>query len=237
MLTKLLNLSAKRGLVPLAPLFFSLAACGTHKSSLSKSFQKEKTLLIFAMGGRNSCGQEKNPRSISMYPRVAQLVKRLSTEFVVTTIITCYDRYGSLFVQIEDEKAQKSNPEGIASLSDTLEKERTLLVGHSYGGWLAMQTTLALKDDVELVTIDAISPVECQLSLPKSWFGCQRAPRDISSKKVGASTKRWQNFFQTSTLYLHSSEIPEAQNEHIPNVGHTQIDDQPQVWEKIESEF
>lgn len=214
-------------------ILFFLVGCGSQQPSFLKSFEKEGRLVVFAMGGRSSCGRDNDPRSMSMYPRVEQFIDRLRESFFVQTITTCYDRYGGLFAQIAEDKPQKTTPETVPSFSDGLTKDHVVLVGHSYGGWLAMRTALALKSHVDLVTIDAISPVECQLTAPTSWLGCQRAPKDISSQEVGATTRRWQHFFQTSTVYLHSSEIPEANNEHVPNVGHTQIDDQPHVWAKI----
>ena len=58
-----------------------------------------------------------------------------------------------------------------------------------------------------------------------------RAPTDVPYDNVAQKTFYWGNFFQTSTMYLHSSAIPHAhRNQHLSGVTHTTIDNDQDIW-------
>ncbi len=100
-----------------------------------------------------------------------------------------------------------------------------IILGHSYGGWLAMQTAALLLADRKLVTalltIDPLSPLECDF---KTFKGCQRAPQDIPQEtleRVSREVGSWinyvsdvntegQKFFIRLKKGLHSSPIEQA---------------------------
>ena len=112
------------------------------------------------------------------------------------------------------------------------------LIGHSYGGWLAMKTVYELADNLEftgLFTIDPISRKTCNYESP---LGCISAPEDIipfQRIKIRRNTSKWLNFYQSETWYLHSSHILQAHANFIIPKSHTDIDTEESVWLRIKN--
>ncbi len=110
-------------------------------------------------------------------------------------------------------------------------KRPVILIGHSYGGWLATQAALNLDPAVKvkgIVTIDPISRVHCPVSSfaagvgirtfnyvrgiapPPPVAGCVSAPSDVdedAQKKITARTEFSLNIYQKSQSTLHSDEL------------------------------
>ena len=213
-----------------------LVGCGPQQASEMKTFEKDERLLVLVMGGRNSCGRDGDPEAMSMYPQASRALDILRETYRITTVLTCYDSYSTLFYRMGTVQRAK-HQDDLLDLVNRQEKDHILYIGHSYGGWLAMALTLQGHTKSYLYTIDPISPVECELTNPTSWTGCQRAPQDLPQDAVAQKTNLWSNFYQTTTMYLHSSEIPQAENFHVEGVGHTQIDNHETVWTRFRALF
>lgn len=203
------------------------------------------------MGGRGSCGQDaqgnQSPFAMSNYPQFRSMIDSLiSRGTVVNFLVSCYQ--GSNVIKQITSDAPASIVSGdiettkrkVASMVAALLPAQTFLMGHSYGGWLAMKTALALGQGAAvagLFTIDPISPVTCTFTRPE---GCTAAPSDVTGAQrdlLAAQTGNWTNFYQTSTFYLHSSVINQAdENQHI-DAEHTAIDTDRQVWNTIGAEI
>ena len=104
------------------------------------------------------------------------------------------------------------------------------IIGHSYGGWTAMRLVSQLLENHPeihsslraLYTIDPISPLHCSPSTfisaaIESIPGCQRAPSDISGDERifirDHLQGRWLNFYETQFHRLHSSRMPELEED------------------------
>ena len=113
--------------------------------------------------------------------------------------------------------------------------QRVFVIGHSYGGWLAMKIAERFAGQREgqlegLITIDAISWKDCTYS---NWRNCLAAPRDFSKEsldRVKANTRHWANYYQTTTPYLHSGAIAQADVNLELDASHFTIDTNEAVW-------
>lgn len=153
-------------------------------------------------------------------------------------IFSCFNKTSDLFVQSSlDSGPVQGAPydldfvlSRIEELSDNYRRP-IFVVGHSHGGWLAMQIVEALRQPVSdgfLATIDPISFVECNpatyadailLTGPEGpWVGwdrlapCRQAPGDFSGRDVERIRSRlpaesWKHYYQTHFFPLHSGEI------------------------------
>ena len=213
-----------------------MIGCGrTSTESGMSAASASNRLLIVAMGGRNSCEKVApySPKTMSMYTEVQKALDKLSPHYARTDILaSCFRGDGQLFyIDSLLADVKKGDMRDIASLMDSTQAT-VVVIGHSYGGWLAMQTLLHARLKVSLFTIDPISPVNCAFLKPQNWLGCIKAPTDIPYDIVAQRTFDWHNFFQTSTRYLHSSEIPQARkNIYLSGSGHTTIDNHQAIWQ------
>ena len=110
------------------------------------------------------------------------------------------------------------------------------IIGHSYGGWLALQTILKLREHpmpIYLNSIDPISPLNCTYAQP---FGCTTFPKDITSEQreeIRDTTTRWLNHYQKKTIFLPSSSAPQADANFIYPLGHSNILTAESLWERV----
>lgn len=130
------------------------------------------------------------------------------------------------------------------------------LLGHSYGGYLAMRLALALPESLKpryLATVDPISLVGCPASSfvqslamsersgSEAVAGCVSAPHDLrpSYDNIAGSVDYWENFYQDNFGYLHSEDIPVAEANYRVTIGrnhasaHWLIADDTRVWRTI----
>jgi hypothetical protein len=109
-------------------------------------------------------------------------------------------------------------------------KVRLYLIGHSYGGFTALQLADFLADDlVGLVTLDPISMLSCQAkematkvysTIALKHDGCKLAPNDVFSLKSidrilhvieqAKGTVWWYHIYQKAFPWLHSDAVMSA---------------------------
>lgn len=214
---------------------------------------------------RNGSGNF-DPRRISFYDSFKQLESRLKSlgHKKIDSVVSCFDGRLQDAVQtiyyVESSEPQiikqTGRQEYLAVLNKYLNQEKgrpVALIGHSYGGWNVMQVGLDFSKSsaniVNLTTIDPISPETCSAqnilisdTPGKIGFsGCKQAPSDVTKdqrKTLTSSTKIWTNYYQNEFQRLHSSEIPEADNNIKKRYGtlirsHTLISKDQTVWDEI----
>lgn len=235
-------------LLPMACLWVGVTQCGGQNdwgqtSSVATGF----TPLLVGMGGNASCNAEDSPEGMGMFDSFIALRDQLATDTdqTIPYFVTCYNSGASkLFYQISQEEGltrtgtMEKVIQDLLSLIDKTTDVRVILTGHSYGGWLALKTTLALAEkgvhNFGLFTVDAISRLNCTWENPAN---CTSAPNDITSAeydKIAITSEHWANFYQTQTFFLHSSAISQAgQNTKIATT-HSQIDSHTTVWNHIQ---
>ena len=144
-------------------------------------------------------------------------------------------------------------------LSKFAKGTKVILVGHSYGGWLAMHAAFQLTFEYQidgLITIDPISPNDCgpgdisgnylqsTLGVNGHTVGCTNYPSKMKFyfKQILSGTKYWVNIYQTDYQVLHSSRIFEADlnvKVHFPKNSywnyepHKEIDNDSRTWNLI----
>lgn len=103
-----------------------------------------------------------------------------------------------------------------------------IIVGHSYGGWTAIQTANHLMENsidvFGLMTLDAISPVHCHPSVLtdsvlqfKQTKGCTRFSEYLTSSQINrlqVNLNWWLHFYQDQSYFLHSDDISELNTGH-----------------------
>jgi len=212
-----------------------------------------KPLLVY-IGGWNSCSlnsidRQSSPYGMSSYPNFLQLHRELRqlSGRIPRYVLACQTARGNIYYYTTSDPTTLIQAKDVESLLTTIQHEQqlargpTILLGHSHGGWIAMQAVLNLPRTIpfyKLTTIDAISRELCSPSnivgiyqaswqMPELQFAnpdCLIAPRDISNTErnyIRTRVRRWQNDFQTQSQFLHSSAIAQAHD----NLRHTFEDD------------
>jgi len=189
---------------------------------------------------------KKGPRGMDMYAPFRALIEKLiSTRGVrAKTIASCYESgsTASYRVSSDPETLGQIAPEQYAALiqREYVQGNPLFIIGHSHGGWTALQSTLDLGGRIavnQLYSIDPISRVHCR---PPAIFGCESFPADIGRNEqaaIAANSGQWINSWQNRTLYLHSGKAQQADANHKYDVGHTSIDTHDPVWDQIENQI
>ncbi len=206
------------------------------------------TPVLLIMGGYWSCGQ--NSQNLSewspLYYQTAaapilgltiRAADRLQKKFkrTIGIVMTCYSvdparihftsnlsGKNTLIESSVDEMLQI-----IYQDLSRLENPVLAVIGHSYGGWTAMDFMRQLARFYPapyLATIDPISRKNCtpdviaQDAYYKNFKGeCQTAPRDFDKWELddilGKAQYNWYNYYQTSSRYLHSGPLSDSQNQ------------------------
>lgn len=230
-----------------------LAACGRlHETISALQDEAPRGSLLVLMGGHNSCAADGagslSPYGLGSYPQFHTLVSRLAASGAPTrTFMACYDRQDRIsYVKSDTPNMLYSTlADNITNpIRGQIAEEapaNVYLIGHSYGGWLGMQTALSLQQQVRtiggLYTIDPISPNECSFWNP---FGCTSAPSDFSAtdlNSLGTNNRSWINFFENETLFLHSSAIPQAHSNYQIAAAHVDMDTDPSIWSIIDADI
>lgn len=229
------------------------------------------TPLVVLLSGYGICPTPAlGPARNQMLPYARSILDRMQESWGErpTMLVTCFGLANwRLKSQLETEigtgRAQSSTIpelfEKIRRLADTPKGKRDLIVmGHSYGGWMAMNVVLHLKEHRTrfLATID---PISVRLCKPQR-FGwetlrwavgrvaengsCTRNPRDMEPyyDELSKRADNWVNVYQSQTGFLHSSAIPEA-HENVPRDyarvrnpagAHGAITSDEVVWDGLE---
>jgi len=196
--------------------------------------QSPATPVFAFMGGYTSCGPEGDPAQMDMVSMFTKIKQAFEAKYHVSPVylLSCYTvDYLAVRFTLSTVKDQVYN-ETVDGMLNEWESQLAQLtnpvvyvVGHSYGGWTAMDTALKLDSRFRLgglVTLDPISKMDCT---PDKFLagvfnfggseGCQRAPTDFSDAELAALAKRagtWLNFYENQSDLLHSSAIASAQN-------------------------
>lgn len=205
---------------------------GTDGTTDTETGVKTTPVLAF-FGGYTSCGTGdtgdpfKQDLKAFFDGAMAKLEAKLGAE--PKFVITCYTlSYESILYRISGEEGVKDKLiEGMESdfedFLGTLENPELFLVGHSYGGWTAMDVAIKRSPGVKvkaIVTLDPISHTDCTTNdVIEAAFnpipGCTRAPEDFSPEKIKALAEdagEWLNYWQDKVSFLHSGEIKGAKN-------------------------
>lgn len=230
-------------------LFIGLVGCGfdeSQQSNLNNHQEQSDPLLVF-MGGNTSCGKDAEGRSnspygMSMYRPAYELMQFMHTQLGIKArfVVSCYDDSPNVSYSMSS-KAKQIFRGDRHKLDDVIEREMhpdapVFIMGHSYGGWLAMKSAIVLgnkRSFAGVVTIDPISRVNCSYDRP---IGCQESPQDIDSSSrrfINEKSDHWINLYQTKTWYLHASPYKEADKNEKISASHTAIDTHSRTWEVI----
>jgi len=226
----------------------------------------EAVLAVF--GGWNTCGD--GPLGTDIFRRAAQMLKRRAAEGRHFRIVAaCFGKTSRLhyYSSSVSETVAVGEAEDVRRVIEDQTRlvagRSVRVVGHSYGGWLALQTAsrLSLSVNVKAVaTIDPISKINCTpLVLARSYLrsqfslrphaGCTEAPSDMPSSVVNSVATRvswWGNFFENDSAFLHSNKMLGAENHlidyHVGNLleifsPHNDIDSDDRVWNVVEQKF
>jgi hypothetical protein len=190
-----------------------------------------KDPVFVLTGGFNTCGEGGNPSTQGIAQEGFKLMRRYAKMYPgekVDFVITCFNGLSSNYIyyystanrNLRYTEWDKNAP--LLAEMGSFGTRPVVQVGHSYGGWLAMQ--LALRHEtVALATIDPISPYHCNQGgflqgMISSFFGgggtvgCTSFPPDISVAQVGAlkTRRKWFHYFQDQYAPLHSNVVLNA---------------------------
>ncbi len=226
-------------------LFFSVAAQAVSLSPKA---------VFLVQGGYDSCNTSSRadlpPLGIKMVPSfqkmLGALAKRDST-FTPIVLSGCLDTEPP-----PDGEVQLVLPENPRSLvyGNTLKVQNELarlaraypdapliVIGHSYGAWMAMHVALkpAVKRLALLVTLDPIGPECGPLGVVFGDSACHNAPA-VDSRAIRQKSDKWLNFYQDDDSWLSSSEIPGAENYAVDATWgpHSEINRNARVWAVIQ---
>lgn len=194
----------------------------------AKAIDAQKTSALAIMGGWNSCPLGK-PLSTSMAEEAAKLIEGFNRKgMYFRFVISCFRQDPQTiyyFSTLDPKNVYRGNLSHVRSVVKQLAEQTSVrrlhLIGHSYGGWLAMKVATWLPQDFVidgLYTIDPISRTHCTIQkqiksyfsllfLPKPEQGCTEMPRDFDApelESVAMRTSNWYNFFQVDSVLLHS---------------------------------
>jgi len=160
----------------------------------------------------------------------------------VRWVFSCFSKHSALYAQDNsDHSIAGSDSWDLNLIIDRIERQSenykrpVYIIGHSHGGWLAMQIALNLRKPLTggyLATIDPISLVECNaatyadallwtvLSPVGGWEAlapCRRAPGDMGTWGVNQIKKNippgsWKHYYQTNFRPLHSGPMSGPDN-------------------------
>lgn len=220
----------------------ALHGCGSrHDAHLSLQGEPESIhLLLF--GGNRSCKSSTDsipsPVTMDMAPRAIGLINRFRSDGRTAEVLTsCFidpdkilmsRNFSPRFDTVDSEALIEQAMAGLDA------NQRVFVIGHSYGGWIAMKIAERFTSQsgqlAGLITIDAISRKGCTYS---NWSNCLAAPQDFSKEsldEVKTNTRHWANFYQTTTPYLHSGSIAQADVNLELQASHFTIDTNEAVW-------
>ena len=221
--------------------------------------EKIKDVLLYVSGGFRSCERTNFEES------AAPLYRELrSNGVVVRYVYSCYDQYARLHMRVGVPVSGELKRVSADELRDELIRQNSYLesktayaIGHSYGGWMALEQSLALEDAAPfsgLTVIDVISPMQCT-TLTALWSAAEQSTA-IFEGEVGclSSPDEWRvgdrgvrmiknlkwldNFYQTLDPLVHSGAIGGANNKvfSYPKTSdgwgeaHRLIDNDVRVW-------
>lgn len=212
-----------------------------------------KKVLFVVSGGYNSCSKSSQASRradavpiVFSYKAMEKTIKTRGVE--VMTLFSCLNDDAppdgeAEYVLSENRGEHFGSTKDIRADIEAILKKNpgtaVYLIGHSYGGYMAMYLaeTLAGTPNLQgLFTLDPIGPDCGALGVVFGSDACHSAPTDRDNKAIARRTATWHNFYQVEDSWLSSSEIPEAQNHHITfSWGpHGEMDTEKVVWDQIQ---
>lgn len=229
------------------------ASCGNRKesrSSLSETIATPK-LLVVAMSGFGTCKAstqhqgEWGPLGHGMFNYVFDVMGHIenTTGHAPDMMASCFTKSSELITSWSTENwalHQPTDESYLASIQQKMEEyTHVYVVGHSYGGWLAMKLVEGWQGAPERIkTLHTIDPISKKLCFFDTPSDCISAPKDIDAaarEHIRDYSGVWVNPWQDRTFFLHSSIIPEADVNPRYNVLHWDIDTKREIWDDIKS--
>ena len=235
-------------MIAITSILGPLTSCGRNNRGRLQSGDETKPLLV-VMGGFSTCALAEqhddweSPLGMRLARHTFQMIAGLQTERSIEfdVIFSCFTKLSELrYTESTDNyaKLHVSQPTGEVVKHVALEITRhpkTFIIGHSYGGWLAMRAVIGgpNKGHIKsLFTVDPISQKYCRLESPVGWGNCTVAPPDIGEpqqRSIDQSTDLWMNYWEDQTFYLHSGAMPHATKNIQLSETHSTIDDAPEI--------
>ncbi len=227
-------------------------------------------MILVATGGWNSCKEAAgsdivSPLGMNMYQGfkrvIAESIQYPNGMMYFAACMTMDWRELRVYRSDQPQNLRTMSPQSFTSeigLFASSGNSPVQIIGHSYGGWLAMSLAKNIPASVQvrqLITIDPISPITCT---PESLTGAISAKLgDIFSSRPGYNTSpddltpqfrvdlrrrlnAWHNFYQFDALnVLHGTAIQEAENHYIKMDlartinGHINLGLDQSVWTTI----
>jgi len=207
------------------------------------SFQLPPTLYV-VVGGNGTCNRR---RQSDFFDGLIDnsLFRNFNQEFILTGVVRdideilffCYERNQPLLYVYTSKTSEQMQRVYEANVPEVIANRarpygETVIVGHSYGGWLAIKAAAYLAGQVPpvtLITIDPVSKVTCD-----SFFdeGCREAPFDIEIWEANNLTlaTRWLNIFQEARIFVGSSPTRLARRNFEVKANHHNIVRKREVW-------
>jgi pimeloyl-ACP methyl ester carboxylesterase len=204
---------------------------------------------FIVMGGRTSCGSgDVEPAGLAMYKPFLAMLSDLQAsystqkfQYLVSCLNTDPPPDGEVLYITSEQPTVTQSGDTDELVKQTLSRfgsdEATFVIGHSYGGWMAMYITQNLKSTQKLAGLYTIDPISPNCGPAEVVFGgdeCSQAPTELDNVAILNQTNRWLNFYQDSDDWIHSSSIPQAENTYEDYHGpHTEIDVDTRTWSTI----
>jgi len=240
-LSRLLLFSWPKSLIVGVVASYSL---GTPKVGLAADGQDsvdgKRPVVLIAMDGAGTCFKNHAgqiaPADISLADTMHKAVAEIQSKGLsgdVSIIHSCLlldgksGAYSTTLGEptvVEDVQLDDLLPQ-IAARVNALHDPQVVIMGFSYGGWLALKLLPLIADQANILgvlTIDPISIDECKVIdllngaiNGESIKGCTSSPTDLSSDALSTAAKNpgsWLNVYQDRGFYLHSGSLMGAKN-------------------------
>lgn len=240
--------------LPILSIFIALSGCGIKtRNNTSAQTSDSGTIkpLIISMSGFATCKAsdrhegEVGPLGSKMMPNIIDLSEFIEQRSGVepTIMASCFTSERQLVTTSSAESWTLETPSDedyISKLHNKMEEFTDVyVIGHSYGGWLSMKMIELWQGSPTLIkylyTIDPISKRLCFFDNPKD---CVSAPKDIGAEArqhIKDNTELWVNPWQQKTIFLHSSAIPQADENPRFDISHWEIDNVSDIWNGLKS--
>lgn len=235
-----------RSLASLIFLSLVFSACSMENPSELSGTETESAPnpVIVTMGGFNSCeviDGVKTPEGGERWVKSEELTSKFAGAKELW-LRSCYDKWGNIHYisSLDPSDIRTTHNDDLAGylsrLTALTEQGRNpvFLIGHSHGGWLAMEIARRLPEWVRvmsLTTNDPISPRHCTpvnyiaaIASPSAsgiaLAGCRQAPADMNENIRSSILARmpgrgWRHYYQRNFLPLSSSPFTGDAQPHL----------------------
>jgi pimeloyl-ACP methyl ester carboxylesterase len=195
-----------------------------------------KRILVVANGGWGSCSDTGSPVGSRTFDSFVHLIDTLKSQFQVFPIVTCLESlppfranaklsYMSLSGGVPLSRIFATDwPAVLRQLATAVQADAVYFIGHSYGGWVALN---ALRNNVQANATFLLDPIDAENCLVSSQLfgalniplpGCLQAPQ-VDYNVVLQNTPKLINYWQ-DIGNIHAAPILRGD----PRVENLQID-------------